>query len=537
MTKQTQEEIGGGIYELTDEATESLKGSKYYNDDLAPSTKKDRTWGAGTYMNLWVGMAICISSITMASSMVALGMAPMVAWLSVVLGNLIISVPIALNGRVGAKYGVTFPVFSRLVFGKTGSQIPTLSRSVVACGWSSINCWIGGAAVAAILGCLWPKMSDTTNTVAMPGNPTTPVGQIIGFFIFVAIAFLVAFSGMDRVKIVQNIGSPVLIIVILALLVYSIFLLHDSGHTLMDVLLEPRDTTLIQSNGGFVFIFCVGLTSNISFWATMALNIPDFSRNSKSLQAQRNGLLLGMPIPMALCAFVGVVFSQATKYATGTANWDPSTVLYALDNKVVIIIAAAGVMIGTLTTTVAANMVAPANGFSNIAPKKISYRLGVVFTVIVAVVVFQPWYVYGSASSYIFGFLNNYGTIIAPIAAIFIADYFLHKKQRVDICGLYDESKKYSYTHGWNLAAYVSWICAFLIPLLWNTVLGYQSGSGLTPSPLQYIAANGYIFSFAVAMILYVILARTPLGGEKATNGMLTKEELEEITKKADSAA
>ncbi len=537
MAKQTQEEIGGGIYELTDEAAESLKDSKYYNDDLAPSRKEDRTWGTGTYMNLWVGMAICISSITMASSMVALGMAPMMAWLSVVLGNLIVAVPIALNGRIGAKYGVTFPVFSRLVFGKTGSQIPTLSRSVVACGWSSINCWIGGAAVAAILGCAWPKMSDTTNTVAMPGNPSTPVGQIIGFFIFIAIAFLVAFNGIDKVKIVQNIGSPVLIIVIIALLVYSIFLLRDSGHTLIDVFRETRDTTLITNNGGFVFIFCVGLTSNISFWSTMALNIPDFSRTSKTLKAQRNGMWLGMPIPMALCAFVGVVFSQATKWSTGVANWDPSTVLYALDNKVIIIIAAAGVMIGTLTTTVAANMVAPANGFSNIAPKKISYRWGVVITVVIAIVVFQPWFVYGSASSYIFGFLNNYGTIIAPIAAIFIADYFISKKQRVDVYGLYDESNKYTYSHGWNAAAYVSWICAFIIPLLWNTVLGYQSGSGHLPNALQYIAANGYIFSFVVAMILYVILMRTRLGGEKANNGSMTEEELGEITRKANIVA
>ena len=230
MFQRTQKEVNDGIYELTPEAAESLKKSKYYNDDLAPSTKKDRTWKTGNYLNLWIGMVICISCISISSTMVALGMSPLMAWLSVVIGNVIVIFPITLNAKIGAKYGVTFPVFSRLVFGKKGSHVPTLSRSIVACGWTSVNCWIGGGAVAAILGCFAPKLSDMTNTVKMPGNPATPVGQIVGFFIFIAIAFLVAYNGLDKVKVVQDIGSPILIAVMIALFVYSVQLaVHQYG--------------------------------------------------------------------------------------------------------------------------------------------------------------------------------------------------------------------------------------------------------------------------------------------------------------------
>ena len=537
MLKQTQKEVGGGIYELTPEATESLKDSKYYNDDLAPSTKKDRTWKTGNYLNLWIGMVICISCISISSTMVALGMSPLMAWLSVVIGNVIVIFPIMLNAKIGAKYGVTFPVFSRLVFGKKGSHIPTLSRSIVACGWTSVNCWIGGGAVAAILGCFAPKLSDMTNTVKMPGNPATPVGQIVGFFIFIAIAFLVAYNGLDKVKVVQDIGSPILIAVMIALFVYSVVMLRQTGHTIGDVFRVQNDAKLMGANGGFLFIFCAGLTSNISFWGTMALNIPDFARTSVDQKAQRNGMLMGLPIPMAICAFVGIIFAQATKYATGTASWDPTSVLYMIVNKIVVIIAAAGVLIGTLTTVVAANMVSPANGFANINPKKITYKHGVIITVIIAIVVFQPWWVYGSAAGFVFGFLNNYGTIIAPIAALFIADYYLVKKGRVDIYGLYDESNKYTYKKGWNLAAYVSWICAFILPLTGNTVLSYQNGSGLVPNAIQYIAANGYIFSFVVAFVLYLLLMKTPLAGDRANNGALAEEELGAITAKANMVA
>ena len=536
MAIQTQKQVDNGIYELTDEAKASLKDSKYYNDDLAPSTKKERTWKTGNYFNLWIGMVICISCISISSTMVALGMSPLMALVSVIVGNVIVLVPITLNASVGAKYGITFPVFSRMTFGKKGSHIPTLSRSIVACGWTSINCWIGGGAVAAIIGCAIPALRDPSNTVAMPGNPSTQVGQIVGFFIFIFIAFLVAYNGMDKIKVVQDIGSPILIVVMIALFAYSVWLLHSTGHNLIDVLTASRDDTLIGNNGGIGFIFAAGLTSNISFWGTMALNIPDFSRTSVDTKAHRVGMWAGLPIPMACCAFVGIVFAQATKFATGTASYDPTTVLFALDNKLVVIIAAFGVVIGTLTTVVAANMVSPANGFANINPKKITYKHGVIITVIIAIVVFQPWWVYGSASGFVFGFLNNYGTIIAPIAALLIADYYLCKHQRADICGLYDESKKYTYTKGWNVPAYIAWIAAFILPLLGNTVLAYQNGSGLVPNVIQYMAANGYIVSFVIAFVVYIVLMRTSLAGNSATNGMISVDEHDNITAKANMA-
>ena len=202
-----------------------------------------------------------------------------------------------------------------------------------------------------------------------------------------------------------------------------------------------------------------------------------------------------------------------------------------MENKLAIAICAIGVIVATLTTCVAANVVAPANGWSNIAPKKISFRKGVVITIVISIVVMQPWFIYGSGAAYIFTWLNNYGTIIAPVAAILCADYFTCKEKRVDVASLYLGSEgRYRYSNGWNWSAIIAWLCSFIIPILGNTALSYKAGSGLTPNFIQYIAANGYIFSFAVAYIVYVILMRSNAFGTPAQKGFVTKEEDEAMT-------
>ncbi|MCI8910922.1 MAG: nitrate reductase [Oscillibacter sp.] len=532
MSKITQQERNG-LFELTPDAKAELEKSTYYNPDLAPTTVEQRNWSTASICNLWVGMSICIPSLTLASSLVALGVSPLLAVLNVILGNLIVLIPIQLNSKIGTKYGIPFPIFSRMTFGNKGTHLPTFSRSIVACGWTSIQAWVGGGAVAALLGILIPMFSDQSNTVAMPGNDSVVVGQLIGFAIFMVFVFFVAYHGLDQVKWVQNIGGPVLIVIMILLMFFSINMLHESGYTIGQAFAQGNDEALIAQNGGFAFVYMAGLTANIAFWATMALNIPDFSRYAKSVKSQFNGQMLGMPIPMALCAFVGALFAQATRLnpAIGVAQFDPSAVFYYVDNKLLVAICAIGVIMATITTCVAANVVAPANGFSNIAPTKISYKKGVIITVIIAVVVMQPWFIYGSGAAYIFTWLNNYGTIIAPVAAILIADFFFVKKELVDVAGLYrGEGGRYWYSNGWNWNAMIAWVASFIIPLLGNTVFAYNAANGGSPNFLQYLAANGYIVSFVIAMVVYVALMNNTKG--RANFGYVTKEEHDSFTVK-----
>jgi NCS1 family nucleobase:cation symporter-1 len=240
----------------------------------------------------------------------------------------------------------------------------------------------------------------------------------------------------------------------------------------------------------------------------MALNIPDFSRYAKSQKVQFRGQLYGVPIPMFVMAFVGAYFAQATKLVMGEALFDPTNVFYYVDNKLVIIVCAIGVILATLTTTVAANVVAPANGFSNLSPQRISYRKGVIIACIIATFVFQPWWIYGSGAAYIFTWMNNYGMILAPIAAIFVADYYICKQRRIDVAALYAGDKgRYWYNNGINWAAIIAWVAAFIIPLLGNTVWLYKGG---VPTVMDHISANGYIFSFIVGLVVYVLLMKSP---------------------------
>jgi NCS1 family nucleobase:cation symporter-1 len=522
MSNYTQVEKNG-LYELTDEERASLTSSVYYNDDLAPTSVSQRTWTTYNITMLWVGMSICIPSLSLASGLIGMGVSPWLSVLNVALGNLIILIPIQLNSRIGTQYGIPFPLFARLTFGTRGAQIPALLRAITACGWCSVQAWVGGGAVGAIIGCFAAKFHDSTWTIGLPswgGIQTTSAPTFIGYIIFILFILWVAYNGIENIKWVQNIGSPILIVVMIALLIWSARLAGGAGYSFGDVMQASNDYALINQNGGMAFVYLSGLMGNIAFWATMALNIPDFSRYARSQKDQFLGQLIGMPFPMFACAFVGAFFAQATKFAYGTAMFDPTAVFYALNNKVVIFIAAIGTIMATITTCVAANVVAPANGFSNINPKKISYKAGVVITLCLAFFVLQAWWIYGSGSAY-FTWMNAYGTILAPIAAIFIADYFFCKKRRIDVADLFKgPDGRYWYNGGFNSAAIIAWVVAFILPLM--TYFGVQGGFW------TFINSINYIWSFAIGFFLYIAL----MNGENGRKSFVTEEEHEAFTKR-----
>lgn len=536
MSMCTQVERNG-LFELTDEARAELTSSRYFNEDLAPTSVSQRTWTTYNITMLWVGMSICIPSLSLSSALIGLGASPWVAVLNVALGNLLVLIPIQLNSHAGTKYGIPFPAFSRLTFGATGAHLPSVLRGLVACGWTSVQAWVGGGAVAALISIVAPKFGDATWTTSLPswaGMQPAHIGQTIGFFVFMLFVLWVAYNGIEQIKWVQNIGGPLLIIIMFALLAWSINEASSAGYTFGEVMNQPNDTALISQHGGIVLLFLGGLTGNIAFWATMALNIPDFSRYAHSQKAQFRGQLYGMPIPMAFCAFVGAFFAMATKLTRGEALFDPTAVFYSIDNRIIVFIAAVGVIAATITTCVAANVVAPANGFSNISPSRISYKKGVVITVIIATFVFQPWWIYGSGAAYIFGWLNNYGIILAPVAAIFIADYYICKDKRIEVGALYTGDKgRYWYSNGWNAAALIAWIVSFIFPLWANAgSFGFQGAidfAGILGTFGVWIAANGYIFSFIVGFVLYVVLMKAGM----AKDSYLKEEEHEACTRRA----
>lgn len=520
--------VRNGLYELTDTAKAELLSSKYYNEDLAPTSVSQRTWTTYNISMLWVGMSICIPSLSLASGLIGMGVSPWLSIINVALGNIIVLIPIQLNSQVGTKYGIPFPLFARLTFGGRGAQIPALLRAITACGWTSVQAWVGGGAVAAIIGCVIPKFAHEDWTMSLPswgGMETVVAGQFIGYIIFILFIGWVAYKGMDRIKWIQNIGGPLLIAVMIALLIWAAMYAGEAGYSFSDVLNSPNNDALIEKGGGFALVYLGGLMGNIAFWATMALNIPDFSRYARSQKDQFRGQLYGMPIPMAFCAFVGAFFARATELVDGQAMFDPTAVFYRIDNKLIVFIAALAVVAATVTTCVAANVVAPANGISNINPKRISYKKGVVITILIAFFILQAWWIYGSGGAY-FTWMNAYGTILSPIAAIFIADYFVCKKKKVEIAALFKgEEGRYWYGNGFNSAAIVAWIVAFIIPLI-----SYFQPANVTNgfwTLITYINSINYIWSFIVGFIVYVLLMKTSM----AKDSSISDEEFETIEK------
>jgi len=297
-------------------------------------------------------------------------------------------------------------------------------------------------------------------------------------------------------------------------MVWSTALATGAGYSIGDILQASGDSAIVNSNGGFLFVFCGGLTANIAFWATLALNIPDFSRYAKSQKVQFRGQLYGMPTAMFGCAFIGAYFAQSTYLVQGVATFDPTDVLHQLDSGIITVITSLSVMIITLTTTVAANVVAPSNAFSNLMPGKITFKTGVIITVVLSVL-YRPWWIFGGAGAYIFGWLGTYGTILAPIAAIFVADYYLVKNKQIDVKALFQgDEGRYWYQGGFNVRAIVAWVAAFALPIL-DQFTGTFGG---------WISANGYIFSFVVALVVYQLLMKN----EKTS--LISDEEHEAMT-------
>jgi NCS1 family nucleobase:cation symporter-1 len=522
----TQKRIGG-LYELTDSAMSSLKGSKYYNEDIRPTTSGERTWNTYNISMLWVGMSICIPSFMMASGLVGLGLSVWAAVINVVLGNLLILIPIQLNSYVGTKYGIAFPVFSRLVFGIKGSHIPSLSRAITACGWCAVQSALGGTAVMYVIQAFVPSL-----------DINLPVCVWVGFLIFLAMTWALTAWGEKVIRIFEAVGSPILIVLSVALLIWAFVIAGDAGYSVGEVFSTNITAADVNANGGWLLVFLGGLTSNIGFWATMALNIPDFSRYAKNQKAQFRGQLYGMPVMMAICAIIGAVFAQSTFLANITGDNTPlfspvDTLGYigtpgTFTHSLLLLVLGIGVIIATLTTNIAANVVAPGNGFSNIAPKKISYFWGVTIACIVAIG-YQILLSQDSLSNGMFLFLNIYGGILAPLAAIFMIDYWVLKKQRVDVIDLYHDGKdgRYFYQGGFNATAIIAWLAGAILPTLYSIVQAIDSTSGfVTNSVMTFINANSYIFAFVVAAVVYMIIGKS----KSNARSIVTKEEEDAVT-------
>jgi NCS1 family nucleobase:cation symporter-1 len=468
-----------------------------WNQDLAPTTEATRTWNWLHFAALWVAMVVCVPTYMLAAGLVSEGMAWWQAIITVLLGNVIVLVPMIMIGHAGAKHGVPFPVLLRSAFGTKGAKIPALARALVACGWFGIQTWVGGSAICVILN----SLSDN----AFQGSPlpflAIDLAQTLCFLAFWGLHLVFIRFGTESIRWLESYAAPFLILMGLALLYWAYSKAGGFGAMLST---PSQFGPGAAKEGQFAVTFIAGLTAMVGFWATMALNIPDFTRFAKSQKDQMIGQAVGLPIPMALFAFIGVAVTSATVTIYGEAIWDPVELAGRMGGFG-IIFALAALALATLTTNLAANVVAPAYGFSNLSPSKISFKLGGYITAGIGVAIF-PWKLLETAGGYLFTWLIGYSALLGPIAGILIADYFLLRKCKINIDALFTHNGEYGANNGWNPAGLI----ALVVGILPN-LPGFLNAAGIVDSvPAIFTTLYNYAWFVGVfvAGTLYLLLAK-----------------------------
>lgn len=500
--------IVAGIHQLdlTHPHHIGLLKSAHFSDDMAPTTRAQRKWGTKDIAALWISMAACVPTYMLASSLIQGGMNWWQAVLTIFLGNLIVLIPMIANAHAGTKYGIPFPVYCRPSFGLLGANIPALLRALVACGWFGIQTWIGGAAIYQILAIFFPAWRDMPPIQNLDINAM----QLACFLLFWAINIFVIYRGIESIRILLNIKAPVLILLGLALLWWA----YREAHGFGPMFERPSQFAEGQPKAGkFWLFFWPALTANVGFWATLSLNIPDFSRYAYSQRDQVVGQALGLPTTMALYSFIGVAVTSATVIIYGEAIWDPVILVSKFTNKFVLIIALLSLCLATLATNIAANVVSPANDFAHLAPKKISFRTGGLITGLIGIVM-MPWKLVADPEGYIFTWLIAYSALLGAVGGILIADYFLIRKTKLDLAGLYRPNGPYWYIAGFNLIAIIA-LAAGIAPCApgflatvapaWLEKIHHLTGLEFPPIWTE-IYHYAWFISFAISFLVYAIL-------------------------------
>lgn len=563
------------------ELTEDVSGSPLYSEDLAPVPASKRTWSMWNLAFIWVGMAVCIPTYMLASFMIKSGLSWVSALIIIGLANLVITLPMALNGHAGVKYGIPFPVLGRASFGTNGIHIPAVVRAIVACGWFGVQTWIGGLAFYAI----WNVATGSEPSLGLD------VGKFVGFALFWFVNMYFVWKGTESIKWLEEYSAPILILMGILLIVWggtqaggfgivldqsqqlqhaTVAVEQEGGNDVLKMHLItdldgrtkaeefqllydgkqsewisfPKDNAEVtyigqpfrqpyaqgaemqvkfrsaQEDGSYIessavaiprsdgtepapawWTYILWFTAMVGFWATMSLSIADITRYTHSQKSQVKGQFIGLPGTMILYSFVGIFVTCAAVInfkdvlISDDAPWDPVSLLAKFESPVVVVVAQIFMLIATLSTNIAANVIAPANAFSNILPQKISFKMGGTITGIIGILI-CPWWLLNEISDILI-FVSG---LLGPVLGILLCDYFVIRKKELALAELYKPKGIYAYGGaGFNPAAVVALLAGVLVAII-----------GLWVPALSFLYTLSWFVGFFVAFILYYLLMPKP---------------------------
>src|ERR1041384_958463 len=485
-----------GRVELRSEALAEISQSSLYNEDLAPVPISRRNWTTYNYAALWISMAHCIPTYMLSSGLISAGMNWWQALFTILLGNTIVLIPILLNSHPGTKYGIPFPIFARAAYGTLGSNVLAIMRAIVACGWFGIQAWIGGEALNTFFKAIIPGWATLLGGPIGGHTPT----EWLSFLLFWGFNIYIIYRGMDLLRKVENWAAPFVLIMTALLLAWALYKANGLGYLLNQ---QGKFHTL----GEFWKIFIPSLTGMIGFWATLPLNMPDFTRFGKSQRDQVVGQVVALPSTMTVFAAMGVMITSAAvviyPHMRPDELWDPMKLVGQFQSVAVIAISMFTVVVATLAVNIAANVVSPANDFANAFPKWISFRTGGLITGIIGILI-QPWRLLADPSGYIFAWLVGYSGGLGSIAGVLIADYWLVRNRDLKLADLYRTRGDYKYLGGWNGRAVAATLlgCA----LAWSGPISHKVGMSIWLFDKLYSYA--WFVGFGVAGLIYLILMK-----------------------------
>jgi len=464
--------------------------SRLYNKDLAPTTPEQRTWGTYNFAALWISMAHCIPTYMLASGLIGAGMSWGQALATILLGNSIVLIPILLNSHAGTKYGVPFPVFARAAYGTFGSNVPALMRALVACGWFGIQAWIGGQALNVFFRSLWSGW-PTAIPAMFAGHAAT---EWISFLLFWGLNVVVIYRGMDLLRKVENWAAPFVLLMTALLVWWALSRANGLGPIL-------AQKGKFGSWREFWPVFVPSLTAMIGFWATLSLNMPDFTRFGRNQREQAIGQVLALPTTMTVFAAMGVIITSASAIIYGKAIWDPVELVGRFTDPLIVGISMFTVVVATLSVNIAANVVSPANDFANAFPKFITFSRGGLLAGLIGIAM-QPWKLLADPSGYIFDWLLGYSGGLGSIAGVLIADYWIVRQRHLVVDDLYREDGVYE---RWRWSGIVA------------TLIGCAGAwIGLIIPSLRPLYDYAWFVGFALSFGAYLIMAKPKLMREPA---------------------
>jgi len=550
------------------ELQEDVSKSSLFSEDLAPVPVNQRTWNKWHLAAIWVGMAVCIPTYLLASYMIKTGLNWYEALIIIGVANLIITIPMVLNGHAGVKYGIPFPVIGRAAFGIKGIHIASVTRGIIACGWFGVQTWIGGLAIYAIFN----AVTGSTGELGLS------IGKFVAFGVFWIINMYFIWKGTESIKLLEVYSAPILIGIGLVLIYWSYskaegfsivldqsiqlektaatitqkedtyylnlnslkdkeghlkaneYKIVSDGNSTWEIFTsepisignaenvqiqfrntesqEPILSSIVTANvidstssssRSKIWSYLLWLTAMVGFWATMSISIADITRYASTQKDQVTGQFLGLPLTMMLYSFVGIFVTCAAIInfkdilIAEDAPWDPVSLIARFKNPIVVIVAQVFMIIATLSTNIAANVIAPSNAFSNLWPKKISFKTGGTITGIIGILI-APWWLLNEIS----GFLIFVSGLLGPVLGILIADYFLIRKKNLELAELYKEEGIYSYGKtGFNKAAMISLCVGVFLALI-----------GYWVPALNFLYSLSWFTGFIIAFVLYYLLMK-----------------------------